>query len=309
MLRLFLESSCDNACLGIVESLSYVVKDLRTNSNTLNKVYGGVVPNLIRRSHTANLDYTLLKGFSLILESPCIHYTNKPGLLSCLLITSVTSHLINYIYNKKLFKVDHQLSHLQSPSLKVFKKYSFSGTKLPFIKFLNLIVSGKTTKMYLFYNTYKTLYLRKTIDDSLGESFDKGARVLNLFALTGSSIEYYCNVNTNVKKKPLLLSNKGPVEFISYSGFKTKLKGLVSLESAGVLSLCNYYQQITLGKLIITLQTFVKKFRAEGLLISGGVIKNRYLNKNLFFISKGMGIVYIPSNRKYSEDNPIMLSH
>lgn len=259
----------------------------------------------MNKSHVSKLSLYYMKWFNLIVVSTSTYYTNKPGLVSCLLTGSLASQLLSYAYNKRVFKVDHQVSHFESTGIDFIRVYGSYRTRVLSAS-LSLIVSGRTTKVYVTRPDEQITLLDKTADDSLGEAFDKGARILRLFKFNGGVVEYYSTIK--LKQSEYFKTHTPLRTVISCSGLKTKLKGFVYFKGGNnILSVCSYFQNSIFKKVIHLLRTYINSFKVFKLSVSGGVIKNKFLIKNLFFITRSSGLSLTPSKKKYSEDNAVML--
>ena len=183
-----IESSCDETSVSIVEKknnkfkvLSNVVK----SQIDIHKFYGGVVPELAARAHSDIIDKLVLKALSdakiTFKKVDAIASTAGPGLLGGLLVGVVAGKTLAHYLNKPFIAVNHLEGHALSIKLEREIDYPY----------LLLLVSGGHTEYTIIKNFNKYKRIGTTIDDALGEAFDKTARLLKLGYPGGPEIEKY----------------------------------------------------------------------------------------------------------------------
>lgn len=176
-----IETSCDETAAAIVEDGQTILSNVVASQADLHVQYGGVVPEVAARSHIevmlpvveqaleqANVDWADIDGIAV---------THGPGLLGSLLIGTLTARTLAQLKDKPLYGINHLEGH-------VYANYLAADTK-PTFPYLALIVSGAHTQLVLFSAHHDYKLLGQTLDDAVGEAFDKVARVLGLSPTQG----------------------------------------------------------------------------------------------------------------------------
>ena len=219
---LAIESSCDETSMSIIKNgTEDVATTILTQMNT-HALYGGVVPEIASRMHTESITLVLedmLSKTDLTLNDiDAVAVTYGPGLLGSLLVGVEAAKIISLVYNKPLIKVNHIAGHIYANNL--VKKMEFP--------LLALVVSGGHTELVLMEDDYKFKVLASTMDDAIGEVYDKVARVLDLPYPGGPNIERYAEQGTPSYNLPIPLNNN-ELNF-SFSGLKSAVINLVHNE-------------------------------------------------------------------------------
>ena len=179
---LAIESSCDETSMAIVKNGSIVESFTVLTQMDTHAEYGGVVPEIASRMHTENitlvLEETLNNSKIKIEEIDAIAVTYAPGLLGSLLVGVEFAKTLSLVYKKPLIAVNHTIGHIYANAIE---------NKLTF-PLLALVVSGGHTDLILMKEDYKFKILGSTLDDAIGESYDKVARVLGLQYPGGTNV-------------------------------------------------------------------------------------------------------------------------
>ncbi|MBW3568777.1 tRNA (adenosine(37)-N6)-threonylcarbamoyltransferase complex transferase subunit TsaD [Candidatus Parcubacteria bacterium] len=235
-----IESSADETAAAVVEFAGQ--RRLRLLSNSvassldLQKVYGGIVPEIAARSHLESIipviDQALSQAFArpglanrnLWSSIDAIAVTRGPGLGGSLLIGVLTARTLAILKNKPLYAVNHVEAHVyanfitsSSSSLSTIYQLPTTAPRFPI---LALIVSGGHTQLVLFEDHFKYQVLGRTQDDAVGEAFDKVAKILGLPYPGGPSVEIAGQNGDPTKVKLPKAKMPGKYDF-SYSGLKT----------------------------------------------------------------------------------------
>ena len=180
---LAIESSCDETSMAIIKNGTECVQLTVLTQMETHAFYGGVVPEIASRMHTENitmvLEETLTKANMTMDEIDAIAVTYAPGLLGSLLVGVEFAKTLSYIYKKPLIPVNHIAGHIYANNLE--KKMSFP--------LLALVISGGHTDLILMTDDYKFTHIGGTLDDAIGECYDKVARVLDLKYPGGPNVE------------------------------------------------------------------------------------------------------------------------
>ena len=183
MTILAIESSCDETSMSIIKDGSIDLGTVILSQIDIHKLYGGVVPEIASRSHvesiTIVLEEVLTKASITMEEIDAIAVTYGPGLIGSLLVGLLAAKTLSYIYNKPLIPVHHIAGHIYANNL-------VKRLELPLIA---LVISGGHTELVYMENDYSFEKIGGTLDDAVGECYDKVARVLNIPYPGGPSID------------------------------------------------------------------------------------------------------------------------
>ena len=180
---LAIESSCDETSISIIkngctEIATVVLSQMDTHSN-----YGGVVPEIASRMHIENitivLEETLNKSGLKMEDIDAIAITYGPGLIGSLLVGLQAAKTLSYIYDKPLVPVHHIAGHIYANNLE-------KSMEFPLIA---LVISGGHTELVYMKEDYNFEIIGSTLDDAVGEAYDKVARVMNLSYPGGPKVD------------------------------------------------------------------------------------------------------------------------
>lgn len=301
---LAIETSCDETSIAIVENGNKVLA-LTTNTQiSTHAKYGGVVPEVASRMHAENITIVLnetLEKAKLKLENmDAIAVTYGPGLLGSLLVGVNFAKTLSYIYKKPLIAVNHLIGHIYANNLE---------NKLEF-PLLTLIVSGGHTELLYMADDYKFKLLGETLDDAIGESYDKVAKVLGLPYPGGPIIEKLAQEGKDSYKLPLPV-NDGTYNF-SYSGLKSSVLNLVNKEKMHGREIikedlaCSF-QKVAVEEVCLKVKQALCEYKVKQLVVAGGVSANKYLKEELEKVCQKYDTkVTIPS-LIYCTDNAAMI--
>jgi len=324
-----IETSCDDTAMAILEARGKKIKILSniiSSQVKLHAKYGGVVPSLAAREHAKNIGHV----FDLALEKAgvkdfkkeidAIAVTRGPGLGPALLVGISFAKTISWIYKKPLIGVNHLEGHIYSN----FVKPKGEGSSIPaatkIFPALSLIVSGGHTELVLMKNYGKYELIGETLDDAIGEAFDKVARLLGLGYPGGPAI--------STRAEQFLISNfQFPIKFprpmehskdfnFSYSGLKTavlyKIRELkekdIKLTKSVVSELAYAFQEAAIEVLIKKTFKAAEKYKIKSLFLSGGVSANKLLRERLGEEATELGINYFCPAMEYTADNAAMIA-
>ena len=182
---LAIESSCDETSMAIVKNGKEVISLVINTQMDIHALYGGVVPELASRMHTEAitlvLEETLKKASMKIEEIDAIAVSYAPGLTGSLIVGIEAAKTLALIYDKPLIAVNHLIGHIYANNIE-------NDMKFPL---LALIVSGGHTELVIMEDDYKFKKLGETLDDAIGEAYDKVARVIGLKYPGGPNVEKY----------------------------------------------------------------------------------------------------------------------
>lgn len=312
VLILGIESSCDDTSCSIVCNTKMLANV--TASQKIHEQFGGVVPELASRSHLQNIipviDAALKKANVKLSEINAVAFTSGPGLMGSLLVGASFAKSLSLALGVGLIEVNHMQAHI----LAHFVQSDDSKKKVPEFPFICLTVSGGHTQLVLVKSTETFDLLGETIDDAVGEAFDKGAKILGLPYPGGPLID-----KNAVLGNPLKYTFPKPkvADFnFSFSGLKTSLlyfvRDNIKNDEDFVLKnlndLCASYQKIIVEILMDKLIAVSKKTGINEIAIAGGVSANSGLRSAI----KKHGLekkwnVFIPEFQ-YCTDNAAMIA-
>lgn len=304
MYILAIESSCDETSVSIIkdgqkEISTVVLSQMDTHAN-----YGGVVPEIASRMHVENITIVIdeaLKTANMKMEEiDAIAVTYGPGLIGSLLVGLMAAKTLSFIYNKPLIPVHHIAGHIYANNL--VKRLTF-----PLIA---LVVSGGHTELVYMKEDYSFEKLGGTLDDAVGEAYDKVARVINVPYPGGPLVDKLALKGEDTYALPLPL-NDDSYNF-SFSGLKSAVINLAHNEAQRgneiipenmATSFQNRVVEILTKKTIKSL----KDHNVHELIVAGGVAANKGLRKALTKACQENNINLTIPEIKYCTDNAAMI--
>ena len=310
-----IETSCDETAAAVIRENDKGTADILSNivSSQIeeHKKFGGVVPELAARAHLENIEYIIdaaLKESKISLdEVDGVAATAGPGLIVCLTIGLNIGKSIAAFSNKPFIGVNHLEGHALSPGLE--NKVNFP--------YLLLLISGGHTQFLIVKNVNEYKQLGTTIDDALGEAFDKTAKMLDLGYPGGPSVEKFAKLgDENFFKLPEPIINKAGCN-LSFAGLKTAVlreSKKINREDKLKYNLAASFQKtvnrILYKKTKIAVEMFREKTKKENfqLIVAGGVAANKTIRKNLLTLSNEMNFETIYPDLKLCGDNAAMIA-
>lgn len=357
-----IETSCDETAVAVIEIKNdqiVVLSNIISSQIEIHAEYGGVVPNLAAREHVKNIEHvfkTALKESRLIHDTRSTIYdlpvdliavTRGPGLGPALLVGLSFARTIAWKYKKPLVGVNHLEGHIYSNWLSPVVKNSKSQISNPkqisnskiqkpeknIFPILNLIISGGHTELVLMKDYGKYRLVGETLDDAVGEAFDKVARLLNLGYPGGPAISKQAEkyrlqiINPKYRKKSKIKNPEPDIQFpkpmeksgdynFSYSGLKTSvLYKLRDLKNAGIKiserirnQIAYEFQKSAIDILIKKAVKAAEEYRVKSVFVSGGVSANKYLRENLQKEVLNISLNYNQPELEYTGDNAAMIA-
>lgn len=275
---LSVETSCDETSIAIVKNGTEVVSLTILTQMDTHAEFGGVVPEIASRMHTENitmvLEETLKKANMKVSDVDAIAVTYAPGLLGSLLVGVEFAKVLSYVYNKPLIKVNHLIGHIYANKID-------DNLKFPS---LALVISGGHTELIKMTGDYEFEKLGETLDDAIGEAFDKVAKVIGLKYPGGPNIERLAKEGQHTYKLPIPV-NDDTYNF-SYSGLKSSVINLVNNEQQRgneirKEDLACSFQTVAVDELVRKLELALKNTGIKNVIIAGGVSANKYLREEI----------------------------
>lgn len=306
---LAIESSCDDTACAVLKNNAVLSNVVATQK--IHEEYGGVVPELASRAHQQNIvpvvESALKKANINKNQLSAIAFTAGPGLMGSLLVGVSFAKSMAMALDIPLIDVNHMQGHLLAHFIKD------ESNEIPSFPFLGLTISGGHTQIVAVKNHFEMEVIGETIDDAIGEAFDKSAKTLGLPYPGGPLIDKYAQ-SGNPKAFQFSRPNVKGLNF-SFSGFKTAVLYLVQREQKinpnftqeNLNDLCASIQYRLVDIILDKLKKAVKHTGITTIAIGGGVSANSEIRKVLQSTEKRFGWkVYIPKF-EYTTDNAAMI--
>lgn len=305
-----IESSCDDTSAAVIcngEVLSNIVANQDVHAK-----YGGVVPELASRAHQQNIVPVVQQAIERAgitkEDLNAISFTKGPGLMGSLLVGTSFAKSLALGLDIPLIDVNHMQAHVLAHFIKE------EGSKIPPFPFICLTISGGHTQIVKMNSHFDIEILGETIDDAVGEAFDKSAKILELPYPGGPLIDKYAQKG-NPKAFQFTKPKVGDLEF-SFSGLKTgilyfiqrNVKENPNFIEENLYDICASIQHTIIEILMDKLKNVVKKTGIKHIAIAGGVSANSEIRKRLELAQKHNGWhTYIPKFQ-YTTDNAAMIA-
>jgi len=286
-----IESSCDETAAALIQEneqgIPKILSNIVSSQVDIHKEFGGVVPELAARSHIEKIDLITKKAINesgiKIKDIDAVAATAGPGLVVCLSIGLSFGKTIASSINKPFIAVNHLEGHALSPKLNSELKYPY----------LLLLISGGHTQFLIVNGLEKYKRLGTTIDDALGEAFDKTAKLIGIEFPGGPQIEEYAKKGNSKKyilPKPII--NRGGCN-LSFAGLKTavlKIANKISTDQEKydlAASFQKTIEEILFKKSKTAMREFKKinKKKHNTFVVAGGVAANKNIRKILSNLS------------------------
>ena len=301
---LAVESSCDETSVSIIKNGHEDIATIINSQIDVHTKYGGVVPEVASRLHLENITMVInecLEKAKMKLEDiDAFAATYAPGLLGSLLVGVEATKTLSYIYKKPFIAVNHMMGHIYANMI---------GKEIHF-PLISLVVSGGHTDLILMRNEYSFEYLGQTLDDAIGEAYDKVARILDLPYPGGPNVEKFALEGTPSYKMPQIL-NDDSCNF-SFSGIKSHVNNIAHNASQRKEEINKYdlacsFQNCVTSHLVDKTKKALLKTNIKTLLLSGGVAANSYIRNSLKEMCDEIDVQMFMPEKKYCTDNAAMI--
>ena len=301
---LAIESSCDETSMSIVKNGVEEVATVVLSQIDIHKTYGGVVPEVASRSHvesiTIVLDEVLNKANMTMDDIDIIGVTYGPGLIGSLLIGLQAAKTLAMLYHKPLVPVHHIAGHIYANNLE-------ERLKFPLIA---LVVSGGHTDLIYMKEDYSFERIGSTLDDAVGEAYDKVAKVLGLSYPGGPLIDKLAMQGDDTYNLPYPLDDSS--YNFSFSGSKSAVVNLVHNEKQRGCEIRIADMAFSFQKRVVTVITkktmkAIAEYNVKNLVIAGGVAANNGLRSKMVELIKDKNIKLSTPRIKYCTDNAAMI--
>ena len=301
---LAIESSCDEMSMSIIKNGTEEIETVVFSQIDIHKKFGGVVPEIASRNHiecvTIVLDELLGKANMSIDDIDIIGVTYGPGLIGSLLVGLQAAKTISLVTGKPLIPVHHIAGHIYANNLE--KRLEF-----PLIA---LVVSGGHTDLVYMDKDYSFKRIGSTLDDAVGEAYDKVAKVLGLEYPGGPKVDKLSKEGKDTYDLPYPLDDDS--YNFSFSGIKSAVVNLVHNENQRgnnirVEDMCNTFQNRVVTVISKKTRKAIREYKVKHLVMAGGVAANSGLRDSIKKVCEEENISFNVPRIKYCTDNGAMI--
>ena len=326
MLILGIESSCDETAAAVVEDGRRVLANVVASQNELHAEYGGVVPELASRAHAERILPVVraaLREAGIGLDAiGAVAVGHRPGLIGSLLVGVAAAKAVAWARGLPLLGVDHVHAHLWAGMLVGRDEAASDASVYPA---LGLVVSGGHTALYECESPVGVKRLGATIDDAMGEAFDKAAVILGLPYPGGPNLDVLARregADDSAHEFPVSRLGRESLDF-SFSGLKTSLLYAVRgkpmpggtfgrdhswLSEASRADYAAAFQRAAVKAAIVKLDRAAERRDYRGLMVGGGVTANSRLRRELGEFAAQHGLELRLPAMQYCVDNAAMIA-
>lgn len=299
-----IETSCDETSASIVKNGKEEIATVVLSQIDIHKNFGGVVPEIASRNHTGAItmvfEECLKKANMTFNDIDAIAVTYGPGLNGALLIGIEAAKALSFATGKPLIPVNHMAGHIYAN--KFVGEFNFP--------LLCLVVSGGHTEIVYMDKEYSFKKIGSTLDDSVGEAYDKVARVVGIPYPGGPLMDKLASKGKHSYNLPAPKDDNS-YDF-SFSGIKSAVINLVHNEKQrgneiNKEDLATSFQETAIGILVKKTKRALEEYGVKQLLLAGGVSANSGLRKALEDVCKNMGVELLKPEIKYCTDNAAMI--
>ena len=304
MYILAIESSCDETSCAIIKNGCVDISTVILTQIDIHTDFGGVVPEIASRHHLKNITMVIeeaLRKANMTMDNiDAIAVTYGPGLIGSLLVGVEAAKTLAFAYNKPLIPVNHMAGHIYANNLTKKMEYPL----------LALVISGGHTDLIYMPEEYKFERLGGTLDDAVGESYDKVARVIGVGYPGGPILDKMAKTGVHEYDLPIPL-NDSSYNF-SFSGLKSAVINLAhNYEQRGIEinkeNLATSFQDVVVETITKkTMKALIDK-NVKRLVIAGGVAANSGIRHSLEEECNKAGIDCSYPELKYCTDNAAMI--
>lgn len=299
-----IESSCDETSASIIKNGEEEISTVILSQIDIHKKFGGVVPEIASRSHVENItiviDECLEKANMKMEDMDAIAVTYGPGLAGALLVGVEAAKTLAFAYNKPLIGVNHIAGHIYANKLD-------NDMKFPLI---SLVISGGHTEIIYMEDDFSFKKIGGTIDDAIGEAYDKVARVIDVPYPGGPIIDEYTKLGKHTYNLPTPMDDD--TYNFSFSGIKSAVINLVHNEKQrgneiNKYDLCKSFQDVVVDVLTKKTMKAVKEYKVKSLLVAGGVSANSFIRDKLKELCDEENVELLVPKLKHCTDNAAMI--
>lgn len=306
MIVLGVETSCDETSVSIVKDGKEVLSNVIYTQIDIHKLYGGVVPEVASRHHLRKITYVFDQSLKEAGLEPkdidLVAVTARPGLIGSLLVGINAAKTFALAHDIEFIEVDHIVGH-------IYANHIESDFDFPM---LALVVSGGHTELVYIKDHYEFEILGETLDDAVGEAYDKVGRVMNLEYPAGAKIDKLAHIGSPTYSLPLVYVDKDSYNF-SFSGMKSAVLNLVNKakmknEEINNADLAASFQTRVVKVLTDKTIKAAKEYNVKQIVVAGGVAANQGLRSSLKAAAEENDIKLTFPKMVYCTDNAAMIA-
>lgn len=303
MYILSVETSCDETSVSITKDGKEVLSNVVLSQIKIHEKFGGVVPEIASRSHIESMLYIFDEAIRTanikVKDIDLVAVTQGPGLIGSLLVGINAATAFAYANQLPIVGVNHLLGHIYAAQIENEMKFPA----------LTLLVSGGHTELLLVKDHMQIELLGTTLDDAVGEAYDKVARLLGLSYPGGPVVDKLAHLGKPTYTLPKPFLKNEPYNF-SFSGLKSAVLNLIHNtkqrgEEIHTENLCASFQDVVTEVLVEKTHNAAKTLGVKQIIVAGGVAANKGLRERLQQSITDFEVI-IPSF-KYCTDNAAMI--
>lgn len=307
MIVLGVETSCDETSVAVVKNGKDVLSNVVFSQIKLHEQYGGVVPEVASRHHVQKIIYVFEEALKKADVTPkdidLVAVTGRPGLIGSLLVGIIASKAFAVSHDIPFIEVNHLTGH-------IYANYIESDFSFPL---LALLVSGGHTELILMKKHYEFEVLGQTLDDAVGEAYDKVGRVMGLPYPAGIYVDNLAIVNKPTYELPLVYLDKNDYNF-SFSGLKSAVLNIVNQNKMknieiDVPGLAASFQE-SVAKVLVDKTIWAgREYNVKHIVVAGGVAANKGLRSSMQKrVAEELDVKLTFPSMKYCTDNAAMIA-
>ncbi len=307
MIVLGVETSCDETAVAIVKDGKTILSDVVYTQINIHEKYGGVVPEVASRKHVQKFisvfDEALKRANLTPKDIDLVAVTTHPGLIGSLLVGINAARAFALCHKIKCIDINHLTGH-------IYANYIESDFEFPVMA---LVVSGGHTELILMEKHYDFKILGQTLDDAIGEAYDKVGRVMGLSYPAGVKVDNLAFTGKHSYKLPLVYLDKNDYNF-SFSGIKSAVLNVINQakmknEDIIVEDLACSFQESVVQVLVDKTINAAKEYNVKHIIMAGGVAANKGLRKSMSEAVAALeGVKLTYPSLKYCTDNAVMIA-
>ncbi len=322
-----IESSCDETAAAVVRGGGEVLSSVVATQEDLHEEFGGVVPEIASRAHLERIYPVIARAIDQAGVGPdeisAVAVGHRPGLIGSLLVGVAAAKALAWAWDKPLIGVDHIIAHLHAACL--------DAQRCPEFPAVGLVVSGGHTSLFAMRSALDVQCIGRTIDDAIGEAYDKAAAIMNLGYPGGPRVDARAaRGRDDVYDFPISRLEPDSIDF-SFSGLKTALlyavrgtptgrgqgaafeRDAADLSPGEIDDLCASFQRAAVSAVMLKLQRAIEQQRQRGqaprsIIIGGGVSANTRLRKDAQSLADRNGLQLHLPQMAYCLDNAAMIA-
>lgn len=304
---LAIETSCDETACAVVENGCRIRSDIVSSQINTHTLYGGVVPEVASRIHIENISAVVQEGLKqsglTMAQIDAVAYTQGPGLIGSLHVGVQAAKTLAWEFDKKMLPINHMTGHIYANRFAIDHDLQFP--------LLALVISGGHTQLVWMPEEYTFHVLGTTLDDAIGEAYDKASRVLKTGYPGGPVIDRMAKQGQEHYrlKEPHV---EGEFNF-SFSGLKTSVTQLIAREERAGRQIVKEdiayaFQETALQAMVRKTMRAIEQLHPRMVVTAGGVAANSRLR---FLLAEGMknytDIELVQPPIQYCTDNAAMI--